>query len=329
MKGAISLGMIGVELVSEFVDSVVHTGFIKDDKPLSVMLIAAPESGKTSVTQDRDCTSVLTVSDMIGSGLLEELQAKPGIRHVIINDMVSIMAHKDVTNARTFAILNMLSEEGLGKIVMPGGLAKNLGGRQVGFICCIPSQLAGDNRRWWNSTGFASRLLPFNYVYSERLLLQIKRTIIMTGLYKNKRVEKKEGVNPIVEFSVSIKKSESADIQAIADSISKRLTEQGLRRGKQLRSLAAGRALSFNRRQVNSSDIDFLWKIEEHIDFENPKILEFGKADSEKKKKSKHKGATNAKQPNGSQATDIHIQNNDAVVEVPSPGSDRINQSQS
>lgn len=279
------MAMIGMELVTEFVDSVVHTGFLQHDKPLSAMLIAAPESGKTSVTQDRECQSVLAVSDMIGSGLLEELQEKPNVKHVIINDMVSVMAHKEVTNARTFAIMNMLSEEGLDKIVMPGGLAKNLGGRQVGFICCIPSQLAGDNRRWWNSTGFASRLLPFNYLYSERLLVQIKKTVIMTGNYKSKKDVSKNGTDPLVQFSVSIGKGHAEEIQAIADTIAKRLGEQGLRRGKQLRSLSCGHALLANRKAVNSSDIEFLWRIQEHINFENPKILEYKKTVDRKRSK--------------------------------------------
>lgn len=275
--------MIGMELVTEFVDATVHTAFVKDDKPLSIMLIAAPESGKTSVTQDRECQSVLPVSDMIGSGLLEELQEKPNVKHVIINDMVSVMAHKDVTNARTFAIMNMLSEEGLDKIVMPGGLAKNLGGRQVGFICCIPSQLAGDNRRWWNSTGFASRLLPFNYIYSERLLIQIKKTVIMTGRYKGKKEVALNGANPIMQYSVIINPSFSEEIQNVADAIARRLKEQGLRRGKQLRSLVCGRALLHGRKQVNASDVEFLWEIEGYIDFENPKILEY-KVEEKRKK---------------------------------------------
>lgn len=271
------MAMIGMELVGEFVDSVVHTAFLLRDKPLSAMLIAAPESGKTSVTEGRECQSVISVSDMIGSGLLEKLQEKPNVKHVIINDMVAIMAHKEVTNARTFAIMNMLSEEGLGEIVMPGGLAKNLGGRQVGFICCIPSKLAGDNRRWWNSTGFASRLLPFSYLYSENLLIQIKKTVIVNGVYQNDKKALKKDTAPLKRYEVSLSKPHAEAIQVIADEVAKKLGEQGLRRGKQLRSLVRGHALLFNRKQVNQTDLDFLKKIQGHLDFENAKELEFKK----------------------------------------------------
>jgi len=137
--------MIGTELINEFVETIIYTGFLKDDPPQSTMLIASPESGKTSVVSSKQVRSVLICSDMIGSGLLQELSGKPYVRHIIVNDMIAVMAHKPVTNQRTWAVMSALMEEGLGKQIMPGELSRDFGGRRGGFICCIPSELVSDH----------------------------------------------------------------------------------------------------------------------------------------------------------------------------------------
>jgi len=270
--------MVGTEVISEFIDSVIHTGFLANDKPLSAMLIAAPESGKTSVVENKECRSVTVVSDMIGSGLIEELSTKPHLRHIVINDMVAVMAHKDVTNQRTFAIMNMLSEEGLEKVMLPGGLAVNFFKRQVGFICCIPAELAKDNRRWWNSSGFASRFLPFNYMYSEDLILQIKKTMIISGVYHSKN-----GIQPLTtptkRYPINIPENLAIQIQAVADVVAKTMGEIGLRRGKQLRALVSGHALLKGRKEVNEEDISFLKSLSKHFNYFISNELEYGKGE--------------------------------------------------
>jgi hypothetical protein len=269
--------MIGTELISEFIDSIIHTGFLMNDSPQSAMLIAAPESGKTSVVEDKACRSVAVVSDMIGSGLLDELAEKSYLRHIVINDMIALMSHKQVTNARTFAIMSALSEEGLGRIVMPGKLAYDFGKRKVGFICCIPSDLAVDNRRWWNSTGFSSRMIPFNYEYSETLQIAIKKTMIVSGAYEIKNGAKR-AMLPTKRYDVSIDEKSAAQIQTVADVVGERLGEIGLRRGKQLRALVRGHALIERRLAVETKDVEFLRRIAPYINYSLTTELKYSKA---------------------------------------------------
>jgi|SRR5882672_2220636 len=259
--------MIGTELINEFVETIIYTGFLKDDPPQSTMLIASPESGKTSVVSSKQVRSVLICSDMIGSGLLQELSGKPYVRHIIVNDMIAVMAHKPVTNQRTWAVMSALMEEGLGKQIMPGELSRDFGGRRGGFICCIPSELVSDQRRWWNSSGFTSRTIPFNYEYSEDLLIRIKKEIIIPGAY-----EQKNGLTPFKTpsklFAITIAEKEAIQIQKIADKIGGLLGEKGIRRGKQMRALVRAHALRESRTVVNDSDVLFLHRIKDHISYD-------------------------------------------------------------
>jgi hypothetical protein len=274
--------MIGTALISEFVDSIIHTGFLMNDSPQSAMLIATPESGKTSIVENKNCRSVLMVSDMIGSGLLEELSKKSYVKHIIINDMIAVMAHKEVTNQRTFAVMSALTEEGLGQVMMPGNLSVNFGGRKVGFVCCIPSEMVTDGRRWWNKTGFASRFIPFNYEYSEGLQIEIKKTVIISGAYERANHNIKLSM-PLKRYDVAIDEKEARLIQSIADLISKKMeNEKGIRRGKQLRALARGHALIEKRLIVNADDIKFLQRIGPHVNYTLSKELEYKKVKDKK-----------------------------------------------
>lgn len=264
--------LIGTELISEFVDTIIYTGFLRDDAPQSAILISSPESGKTSVVTDKESHSVLVCSDMIGSGLIAELARKPQIRHIVINDMIAVMAHKPITNQKTWAFMSALMEEGLGKIIMPGDLSHDFSGRKAGFICCIPGEIMKDQRRWWNSSGFTSRTIPFNYEYSRSLQIRIKKEIIVTGAYEHKKIKQKL-VTPNRRFQVDMPEPEAKRIQVVADQVAGHMDEKGLRKGKQFRALARGHALLNRRKEVNQDDINFLVRISKHISFSNAEEL--------------------------------------------------------
>jgi hypothetical protein len=265
--------LIGVELVAELVGTVLMTGHLTTDKPVSLMLIAAPESGKTSVVSDPVLEERVLCSDATGSGICEELMTHPKVGHIIISDMVAIMAHKEVTNKRTFAILNGLTDEGLQKIALPGKSAYDFRGRCVGIVCCIPLELVNDGRSWWMRTGFSSRFLPFCYEYSKELLLKIKKDVIISGAYERNGAQPHPFCLPDKPKSVTINDETSRKIQMLADRSAKLLAEKGLRRGKQFRSLARGHALRDKRTAVNGEDLDFLQRLYPYISYETPQEL--------------------------------------------------------
>lgn len=266
--------MIGVDLLNELVNAVFLTGSLKNDAPQSLMLISSPESGKTSIVERSNLKTVLFYTDLIGSGILDELRNKPNVTHLVIRDMVMLMAHKDVTNKRTLGIIMALTEDGLGKVTLGKGLEMDFNGRRSGFVCCITSDMVDDERRWWNSSGFASRVIPFNYQYSENLQIAIINQTVINGAYEKK--QKKESLKiPTIKFDIEVNGEMAKKIQTVAFEVAKHLEEKAIRRGKQFRALARAHALLKNRKQVDITDVQFLKNISGFISYRNSKELKY------------------------------------------------------
>jgi hypothetical protein len=266
--------MIGVEIVTELVNSVFLTGCLATDPPQSLMLISSPESGKTSICEREGLKSVLFYTDLIGSGILEELRLKPYINHLVIRDMVMVMAHKDVTNARTIGIMMALTQDGLGKVSLGRNVEHDFGGRRAGFVCSITSDMANDKRRWWKNSGFASRMIPFNYEYSENLRIAIIEQTVINGAYE-KQSKGSRLVIPSAKKLIEMPLTIASRIQAIAMKAAKTNDEKGIRKGKQFRALARAHALLRGDKTVNELDVVFIRKIEPYVSFDQYKELKY------------------------------------------------------
>lgn len=266
--------LIGVELVQEFCETVITTGRLIDPHPpVSALLISHPEGGKTSIATAKNSKAVIVVTDVTGRGIVEICKLNPEISHIIINDMVAIMAHRQTVNRGTQAMLNALTEEGIQSLATPGGVEVISNGRR-GIIACMTMDIAKDGRSWWNKIGFASRMIPFAYSHSAKLTLTIKQ-IIDAGneKKKTKTTPKKEIlVLPATCVRVEYDAKFSRQVREISDQKSKELKDPtGYRRLKQFHSLTCGHALRRSRKspKVGKEDIEFLHRIFPYISYDN------------------------------------------------------------
>ena len=261
--------LIGVELVQEFVESVIMTGRVKGIPPLSTLIIGKPESGKTSIVTEKQCPTIECFSDVTGRGILEIVRDNPQLTHVILNDLVAIMSHKQNVNRYTLAIINALTEEGLQGFATPGGIERIPEGKR-GVIACLTFDLASEGRSWWNKTGFSSRLLPFAFAHSSSLSLKIKAYIDNGSHTPKKKAHLRIPAKPIV---VPIPPKFVAEIRKISDAKAQEFSavthEEGYRRLRQFRSLACGHALrrTFKSPSVGEKEIEFLERVLPYISY--------------------------------------------------------------
>jgi len=265
--------MVGVDIITELVNTVFLTGCLSTDPPQSLILISSPESGKTSVCERSDLKSVLFYTDLIGSGMLEDLRANQEANHLVIRDMVMVMAHKDATNKRTLAVMMALTSDGLGKVALGKNCEYDFKGRRAGFICCITSDMVNDERRWWRISGFASRMIPFNYRYSEDLQVAIIQQTIENGAYENPTQQKL--LMPAIKHNIAINAQFSKDISILATEVAHGMKELGFRRGKHFRALVRAHALLRSAKEVGQEDILFLKRISPYIDFEKSEEIKY------------------------------------------------------
>lgn len=268
--------MVGVELLRELVETVILTGKVSGSDPTSLLIIAEPESGKTSVVLERPCKAVEVFTDITGRGLHYVLLQNHDMSHIVINDMVAVLSHKQSVNKYTISQLNAVTEEGICKIASPGGIQEFKCGRK-GIIASLTIDLVKDGRCWWNKVGFSSRMLPFCYSYPEALTIKIKAVIDdeTAGLLPPTR-QAKEFTVPAHSVNVTYEQKYIKEIRYIADIRSQLMNEQGFRRLKQYHALAQAHAIlrnGFRKAIVGDQEVEFMRHVDLFVSYTTPRPL--------------------------------------------------------
>lgn len=270
--------MLGTELVSEFVQTIMLTGRVTGEAPVSTFIIAKPEHGKTSICLESPFACAVDVTDCTGRGLQEILKYKPELTHIIINDLTVVAAHARPVRAYLIAMINAMTEEGIRSVAFPGQVEVYQNGKR-GIVACSTPALMRDSRTWFNKIGLTTRILPFHYSYSEELVVQIKVAISGEVEYPppDALIVPKEMVK--VEISDELSK----EILEISTKKSEELGDDtGIRRLKQFRRLAKSHAIlrtkpnqikEWKDVEVSKRDVEFLKRIYPYIDYKQGCIL--------------------------------------------------------
>lgn len=264
--------LIGVNKLREFVQALVLTGRLKDAQPVSAMIIAEPERGKTSIVVEKQCEALMVMTDITGKGLQFLCQMNPRTTHFVLNDMGIVGGHSPKTQNFFYSMLMAMTEEGIRAIASPDGVETTTAGRR-GFIGCITTSQAVDKRHAWYKRGLARRIVPFHFDYSEALILKIKAEIDKdkAASFNNLEIFKIPEANIFVEipekFSMEIRKI--ADIRALA------LGQLGISLLKNYRTLAKGHALlrTWKSPTVDHTDVEFLKRIDPYVDWKKAAVL--------------------------------------------------------
>jgi hypothetical protein len=258
-KSLAQTDLIGMAKVRELVETIIYTGSLKDYSPVSMGIIAVPESGKTSIALAKSCKTVTPLTDVTGRGIQKLCLTRPEVTHFVLNDLLAVSAKKAHVMQATIVMLNAMMEEGIRATAYPDGVQVFEDGKRAVILCMTPV-MATDQRSWWNRTGFSSRLFPFCFEHGADLEIKIHAAIRMERArdtwVNGKRVEL---LTPI-KMRVQIKQPYSARIEAMAKELGERFKEHGYRRHNQLRAIACAHALrrSWKSKQVDKADIEFL-----------------------------------------------------------------------
>jgi len=265
--------LIGIETVLEFVKTVLFTGRLKGVNPVSALIIAPPECGKTSTVTRAliggKCKSAIALSDVTGRGLMDLCKIHPEVSHFILNDLITVMSHRDSVNRYTLSVINAVTEEGIMAVAWPGKVEIFEHGKR-GIIACATPGMVQDGRSWWNRNGLASRMLPFFFDHTDPLSVKIKDQIDADNAEdKNGRVILLKVPEKAVR--VSIPRSIGSVIRRLSDARAKKLADpKGYRRLKQYRALAKAHALVRGERTnatVKQVDLDWLESVDKFISY--------------------------------------------------------------
>lgn len=277
--------MLFVDAFQTLIERTLWTGWLTDEKPVSLILISRPESGKTQLIQKfKDNKGITFLTDVTAYGIIQKIlpkiDFKQPLNHILIPDLLNPLSKQTATSRGFIQFMNSLIEEGVLEIqtyavALP--FQQRREGIKCGLITSITSGSFVKRRHKWVEIGFLSRLLPVSFSYTSRVSGEIIKSIVRSEYHNEESIilnfpEEKQQVkdNPVLYeqfIPYSIRLGQAQNIY-------------GFRYQKQFQTLAKANALAEGRKEVMQTDIDWVCAVAEWInldfkpiDIEDNKIL--------------------------------------------------------
>lgn len=256
--------MIGTRLVEELVQAVALSHRIKGYARCSLLLLAAPESGKTTIANASTCDHVCRVAMISGKSILREVKEHPKTEFLLFNDLTSIRAMSASAVNMLIVLLNQFTMDERGMVAFAGKDVEFVD-RPIGIIACLPFQTFADHRARWRELGFISRMIPFAYAYGHELVAEIKDAID-DGEHKT-RSQPVRTMPRITRRPVTVKVSPTfrREIRRLADARATTLGQLGIRLLHNYHCLIRARAVLMKRNEVTRDDMVFLRAVDHFV----------------------------------------------------------------
>ena len=262
--------LIGVTELQSLVKLVVASGYLKNHKPLSLILVGKVGAGKTEIINTFSCKNAVFLSDLSSTGVFDILNENKEITHLIIPDFTKITMKNKQTSNNLLTTLNSGIEEGLGKIRLKNtnvDVSINGETRHIGLLTATTKKSYAQNKNKFESFGFSSRFIIASFDYSDKTTLDIFESIHKCEYLKEKfkQIPLKDKKNLAVKkknIILSYELSKNLD----------NLKNNSFRTLKQLQALACSSALVSGRSEVTKEDIEEVKKLNKFFNLNFTKI---------------------------------------------------------
>lgn len=265
--------MIKIDEIKMIVRKAIFSGYLKDEKPLSLLISALPESGKTTVLEGFYRTDgLLLVSDATAYGIIKETNdlkdiQNGSIKHIIIPDLIAPLSKRPETSKTFVAFMNALIEEGIVNISSYAvKITKQKVPARCGLITAITPEYLNDQRHGWLKMGFLSRMLPVSYSYSQSTVREIF-DYIMREEHLESDLEKLE--LPVRNVEVTLDEEYAKSIfPFVSASVLKAEGLYGFRLQRQAQTLLKASALEQGRTEVTKEDVHTVINVLDYVNLE-------------------------------------------------------------
>lgn len=181
--------MIGLERVAKIVRCAYASEMLEGQHPISVILIAPSDGGKSQILLNERPEWVRILNDFTYAPLISILEERwdngKGTKHtsILVPDLNTVISHKPAVAQLTASILLSLLGEGLTEVPGIDGVErwkvdklKNLG-LTGSLMTGITPEMFRTKRGKWRETGLLRRMLPVNYDYRAATVADISLSI--------------------------------------------------------------------------------------------------------------------------------------------------------
>lgn len=256
--------LVGVEDLQLIVKLVVISGFLKNHKPLSLLVVSKVGNGKTEIISSFKAKNIVFLTDLSSSGVYNLLK-NDKITHLIIADFTKITMKAKQTSQNLMTTLNSAMEEGLFKQELKD-TSNDLSGRNIGVITSTTKASYGQNKKLMESFGLTSRMLLVSFDYGDKTFSDIMESIYKCEYLTKQYVPmplKSSKETPILKKTVIIPYTFAKQLNKF---------NNAFRTQKQMQTLACCNALLNNRSEVNQADVDTVLTLNKFFNLNYTKI---------------------------------------------------------
>lgn len=162
---------IGMDVLREHVRIILRSGNVEHESPLSTLIAAHPERGKTTEVIKFNNAGSLVFNDFTAWGLEAELGKLGPIErnlfhHIVIPDLERISARSRTVRRELLATLQIAMQEGLSRVRTHETDLNLDPPMRLGVIMCTTPRDIQDGRSVFKRLSFLSRLIPFSFEFS-------------------------------------------------------------------------------------------------------------------------------------------------------------------
>lgn len=289
----------------------IWSGYLDDENPVSVLVIADVSEGKSAVLEQYSgCPNVLTINHMTRTGLVQELRDDIKRRklardagtpvglsaptHVTIPDLSQILLGNQAYVGETKATIMALTAEGLGRVrtmYTDVDFQAELGDKlHCGILTSVARHDFMDKRRKLADIGFTSRFVPFSYSFKMETKYAIFKRLL------EGRIEERVSLNLPAKKQHVVLAKEIAGLLAIdqeyfdrkrgriedewggteadkTEEIEALVTELMPRRADQLRTMVKACALRRGRTEVSQEDVKEILQLQKWMNEDEFRVL--------------------------------------------------------
>ena len=263
--------MINTKEIEHLLKLAVLSAHIKDERPVSCLLSARVESGKTELLfKAKACKGIAYLTDVTAYGIQKEYLRKivdKEIRTLVIPDLITPLSRGQDTVDTFVAFLNGLIEEGIVE-VQTYALQESLTvPARCNIITSIAKEHLGDHRHKWSKMGFISRVIPVSYEYAAATVYDIAQSIAAREYHDEEDFSDLK--IPDEDITVELPKSIAFKIASLAPQVIDKgqLANQlyGFRLQKQLQTLCMTEAVLNGRESVIEEDFNVIKGLSNYI----------------------------------------------------------------
>lgn len=267
--------LLEIDPLKNIIKLTLQTGYLKHtEKPVNLLLIAKPESGKTAAMNLFKIKGTYTTNNITQSIIVSKIFPmieNEGLKHLIIPDILNAIQKDRTTRLGFLNLIKSLMEEGItsldtfnirtNKVYDPpikcGLITAITSDNFNGYYDPQRQQYRGGAKEIWKSTGLLSRFIPFSYQY------EISKISKIFGFIEKEEEQKSTGKEKIKRTMVNVKgnaelfeKLRTASLQLGVE-----MGAYGFRLQRSLQCLAKANAVLNNRAKVAQEDIEAVLRL--------------------------------------------------------------------